>query len=291
MEQILINGIIAASIYALVGIGFSLIYSTTRFFHFAHAATFTAGAYFTYSLKEYVGLPLFFSVLIGVLMCGILGYFMDVLLFSQLRRRGASVLIMLLASLGLYVVLQNAISLSFGDRIKSIRSGLITEGSKFLGARITQIQLVTVFLSILIFVTLSIALKKTNMGRTLRAVSNNPMLARVSGIDSEVMINITFVLGSAIAGLAGILVAMDIDITPSMGMLPIMMGIVTVVIAGARNLPGIILGAILLGLAQNIGTWYMSSQWQDAIAFVVLIAFLLFRPEGFLGKKLKKSIV
>ena len=123
----------------------------------------------------------------------------------------------------------------------------------------------------------------------MRAVANDSELARVAGIESDKIILLTFALGSALAGIAGILVALDVDMTPTMGMNALMMGVVAVIIGGVGSIPGIALGALLLGMAQHLGVWFISSQWQDAIAFVILLLFLLFRPQGFLGKKVKTA--
>ena len=123
----------------------------------------------------------------------------------------------------------------------------------------------------------------------MRAVANDPELASVSGIDSGKVILLTFALGSALAGVAGILVAFDVDMIPTMGMNALMMGVVAVIIGGVGSIPGIALGSLLLGMAQHLGVWFISSQWQDAIAFAILLIFLLFRPQGFLGKKIKKA--
>ncbi|MEW5925159.1 MAG: branched-chain amino acid ABC transporter permease [Candidatus Zixiibacteriota bacterium] len=286
MTQIIVNSLIAASIYTLVGIGFSLIYNTGRFFHFAHAATFTLGAYFIYTFNLLLHIPLILSAIFSILGCGILGMIMDKTIFSTLRNRGASALIMLLASLGLYVVLQNSISVIYGDHIKSIRVGEITEGIPILGARITEIQSITVMTSILILMVIRLILKKTNIGISLRAVANNPILAQISGIDSNKVILFSFFAGSAFAGLAGILVSMDIDMTPSMGMAPFMMAVVAVIIGGISSISGIALGAIFLAFVQNLGILFVSSQWQDAIAFGMLIIFLIIRPQGFLGRRI-----
>ena len=123
----------------------------------------------------------------------------------------------------------------------------------------------------------------------MRAVANNPELARISGIESDRVILSTFALGSALAGIAGILVALDVDMTPTMGMNALMMGVVAVIVGGVGSIPGVALAALLLGMAQHLGVWYISSQWQDAIAFVILLTFLLFRPEGFMGKRVKTA--
>ena len=125
----------------------------------------------------------------------------------------------------------------------------------------------------------------------MRAVANDAQLSDISGLNSDRVIFWTFAIGSGLAGIAGILISFDLDMTPTMGMNALLMGVVAVIIGGVGNLPGVVLGALLLALAQHIGLWYLSSQWQDAIAFVILLVFLIFRPQGFLGKKVKKATV
>lgn len=289
--QLLVNGIIAGTIYILVAIGFSLVFSTVRFFHFAHGIVFTAGAYFTFLFKVWLGLPLFFSLVLAIGLSTLLGCSMEIWVYRPLRRKVASSLILLLASLGIYIVLQNVISMIFGDDTKSVRSGAAKEGFNVFGARITPIQILIICVSAVLVVVVALLLKKTKMGKAMRAVANDPELASVSGINSDRVILWTFAVGSALAGVAGILVALDVDMTPTMGMNALMMGVVAVIIGGVGSIPGVALGALLLAMAQHLGVWYISSKWQDAIAFVILAVFLLFRPEGFFGKKVKKATV
>lgn len=289
--QIIANGIIAAGVYILVALGFGLVYSATRFFHFAHGVVFTAGAYFTFLLKVWLGFPLSFSILLAIPLTTLLGCLMETFAYHPLRRKGASPLILLLASLGMYIVLQNVISMIFGDATKTIRSGPVKEGLNVFGARITPIQILIICVSIVLVVAVALLLKKTKMGKAMRAVANDPELASVSGIDSDRVILWTFAVGSALAGVAGILVALDVDMTPTMGMNALMMGVVAVIIGGVGSIPGVALGALLLGMAQHLGVWYISSKWQDAIAFIILAAFLLVRPQGFLGRRIKKATV
>lgn len=213
---------------------------------------------------------------------------MELSVYRPLRHKGASALILLLASLGIFIVLQNVISMVFGDDIKSIRSAVVEEGINILGARITPIQIIIISISLLLLAFCFFFLKYTKIGQAMRAVANDPELANSSGIESDRVILFTFALGSALAGTAGILVALDVDMTPTMGMSALMMGVVVVIIGGVGSIPGIAMGALLLGMAQHLGVWKIGSQWQDAIAFAILLIFLLFRPQGFLGKKVKK---
>jgi branched-chain amino acid transport system permease protein len=126
-------------------------------------------------------------------------------------------------------------------------------------------------------------------GKAMRAVASDSGLSKLSGIKSDRIILISFAIGSALAGIAGILVALDVDMTPTMGMNMLLMGVVAMIIGGAGSIWGIVLGSLLLATAQNLAVWYISSQWMDAVAFAILLLFLLFKPEGFAGKKSRKT--
>jgi branched-chain amino acid transport system permease protein len=291
INQLLLNALIAGSIYILIAVSFSLIYQTTRFFHFAHAVVFTSGAYFTYLFHKLLGFPIYISIPLAIGLAALLGCGMEFSIYKHLRKKNASPMVLLLASLGLYIVLQNTISMLFGDDTKSIRSGVVREGLPVFGARITPIQILIIVTSIVLVILVAIWLRKSKTGKAMRAVANDQELAQISGIDSNKVILWTFAIGSALAGVAGILVALDVDMTPTMGMNALMMGVVAVIIGGAGSIPGVALGALLLGLAQHLGVWKISSQWQDAIAFIILFLFLLIRPQGFLGRKVKKAEV
>jgi len=291
INQLLLNALFAGCIYILIAVSFSLIYHITRFFHFAHAVVFTSGAYFTYLFHKLLGLPVCIAIPIAIGLAALLGCGMEVSVYKPLRKKNASPMVLLLASLGLYIVLQNTISMVFGDDTKSIRSGVVKEGLLVFGARITPIQIVIICTSIVLVVLVALWLKKSKMGKAMRAVANDAELAEISGIDSHNVILWTFAIGSGLAGVAGILVALDVDMTPTMGMNVLMMGVVAVIIGGVGSIPGVALGALLLGLAQHLGVWKISSQWQDAIAFIILFVFLLVRPQGFLGRKVKKVSV
>lgn len=287
-NQLLINAIIAGSTYTLIALSFSLIYSTTKFFHFAHGAVYTFGPYFAYLFTVILGIPLFISIPLAVASSSIVGVLTELLIYKPLRRKGTTPLILLLASLGIYIVLQNIISMSFGDDTKTLRNGIVREGLEFLGARITPIQIAIIIVSMFLLIACWALMKYTKIGTAMRAVASDSDLALVSGIDSDRVILFTFALGSALAGVAAILISFDIDMTPTMGMNALMMGVVAVIIGGVGSIPGAALGGFLLAFAQNFGVWKISSQWQDAIAFIILLLFLLYRPYGFFGKKIRK---
>jgi len=288
LNQILLNSIVAGSIFALLAFGFSVVYVTTKFFHFAHGVIFTLGAYFTYLYASIIGLSLIISIPLAILSATLIGILIELIVYRPLRRKGTTPLILLLSSLGIYIVLQNLISMTFGDDTKTLRSGIVQEGIEIFGARITPIQIMIVIVSMVLLVGCWALMKFTKMGRAMRAVASDPNLALVSGIDTDKVILFAFALGSALAAVAAILISYDIDMTPTMGMNALMMGVVAVIVGGVGSIPGAALGGFLLAFAQNFGVWKISSQWQDAIAFIILLLFLLYRPYGFFGKKIRK---
>ncbi|MUG99235.1 branched-chain amino acid ABC transporter permease [Scytonema sp. UIC 10036] len=284
MAQIIVNIIIATGVTTLIALGFALIYQTTHFFDFAYGIILTSGAYFIFLFKEWLHFPLIISAIIAAILSALLGCLIDFFIYRQLRKQGATSLILLLASLGTYTVLQNVISIIFGDTTRTIRSGIIKEGISFLDARITSVQISIVCVSLLLVIAVALFLKKTRTGQAIRAVANDPQLAEIAGIKSDRIIGVTFALGSALAGVAGILISFDIDVTPTMGMNSMMAGVVAAIVGGVGSISGALLGALFLSTAQNVGAAFIGFQWQETIAFILLLAFLLLKPQGFLGK-------
>jgi len=290
-SQIIINIIIAFSIFNLAALSFSLIYQTTRFFHFAHAVVFTFGAYFTFLFSQLIGWSLVSAILTAIVAACLIGCMAEWFIYRPLRKRKSSSIVLLLASLGIYIVLQNLISLFFGDETKSIRTWEVREGIEIAGAYVTPVQIVIIATSIAIVILVSGYLMLAKTGKAMRAVASDSELSKLSGIKSDRIILISFAIGSALAGIAGILVALDVDMTPTMGMNMLLMGVVAMIIGGVGSIWGIVLGSLLLATAQNLAVWYISSQWMDAVAFGILLLFLLFKPEGFMGKKARKAVV
>jgi branched-chain amino acid transport system permease protein len=208
-----------------------------------------------------------------------------------LHRIRATPLIFLLASLGLLLATQNGLSLAFGDDTKSLRTGSVSEGYPWFSARITPVQVATIFTVLVVFVSLGLVFKFTNIGRKMRAIANDPELADVFGVRSEMVILQAFVFGSALAGLASILAAYDTDLTPVMGFKALLGAVVAVIVGGRGSILGIFLGGMLVGLTQHLVVWKLPNQWQDASVFFMLIVFLLLRPQGFMGKPLRKATI
>ncbi|HYH84139.1 MAG TPA: branched-chain amino acid ABC transporter permease [Pyrinomonadaceae bacterium] len=289
--QLFVNGIIAGSIYALVALGFSLIYNTTRFFHFAHAAVYTGGVYLAYFFRKEMALPSLVAYTLACAAAALVGMIIEIIVYRPMRKKGSDGLSLLIASLGVYIILENVISLIWGSETKTLREADIVEGISLLGARITPTQIIIIIVSFALVVLVSLVIWKSKAGVTLRAVSNDPELALVSGIESEKVNLLSFGIGSALAAAASILISFETNITPTMGFPVLVLAVIAIVVGGIGSNLGAILGGLLIGLAENLGVWKLPSKWQDTIAFMILIIFLFFRPQGFLGRRLKRVTV
>jgi branched-chain amino acid transport system permease protein len=289
IQQLVINGIIAGSIYGLIAIGFTVIYRTVKFFHFAHGVVYTAGAYFAYTLIISLHLNFALSFFLSVILAAILGVAIDRSVYYPLRQQDASNLIFLLASFGVFIFLQNLIQLIYGAQILTIRTGPIKEGHHFFGAVITDIQILILVVSCCLLVVLWLFIQRTKLGKAMRAVSDDSLAANVVGINPEKIIRSSFAIGSALAGAAGILISLETNIEPTMGFSALLKGIIASIIGGIGSIPGAVLGGFFLGLAENLGIWKISAGWKDCIAFAILIIFLLMRPSGILGAKTEKE--
>ena len=284
IAQLAINGLIAGSIYALVALGFTVIYGTVRFFHFAHGAVYAVGAYLAWLAVMQLGIPMIPGVILACLLAGALGVLIDVAVYRPLRASKAPNLVLLLASFGIFVFLNNALQLTFGADIKSLRTGPVKEGYHVLGAVITDVQIAILIACLILAFALIVFVKATRLGKAIRAVADDPVAASLVGIHSERIIRTSFFLGSVLAGAAGILVSLETNIEPTMGMNAILKGIIAAVIGGIGSIPGALVGGLVIGLAENLGVWGISSGWKDAIAFAILVGFLLFRPSGVFGR-------
>jgi branched-chain amino acid transport system permease protein len=286
-NQLLINGLIAGAIYALVASGFSLIYSVCKFVHFAHGVVIAFSAYFLYFLFSMMGLNFGFSVVLSIIFASLLGFLINQFVYKQLRKRRASNVILLIASVVLLIFFESLILLLFGADVKTIGYIKIAKGIEIFKAIITPLQIVIIAVSIALLILLYLFLKRTKIGKAMRAVADNKDVAEIVGISSEKIYNWSFIIGSAIAGIAGILVGLEQNLEPTMGTNLMIKGFTAAIIGGIDSVPGAILGSFLLGFAENFGIWFLPSGYKDAIAFIILFIFLLFRPQGILGIKKK----
>lgn len=286
--QIAYNILISFSIYLLVSVSFSQIYYLTKKIHIAHAAVISFGSYFVFFFANKFSIPFSVSVALAIASATLIGVACEVFIYRQMRKINVPALAYLIASIGLYVVLQNCISLFFGDDTKIINTAEVTVGNQIFGAYITTTQIVTVFVSIALFIAVNLFLHYTATGKSIRAVASNPKLCNIYGISSNKIILIAFGIGSALAATAGILSAMDTNMTPTFGFNLLLYGVVAMIIGGVGSTRGLIAGALLVATAQHLAAYYIDTKWMDAITYLILILFLIWKPLGFSGKRLKK---
>ncbi len=290
IQQFILNGLIAGAIYALVALGFAVIYRTVKFFHLAHGAVYTIGAYIGYTLAIQLKLPVVLAFILAMLASAIAGILINIIVYHPLREKKASNLILLLASFGIFIFVQNLIQLIYGAQTLSLRTGPVKEGYAIFSAVITPIQIIILITSIVLMIALWFFIMKTKLGKAMRAVSDDPVAANIVGINPEKIIMISFALGSALAGVAGFLIGLETNLEPTMGFSMILRGIIASIVGGIGSIPGAMLGGVFIGLAENMGIAWLPSAWKDVIVFAILIIFLLIKPHGFLGIKTKKEV-
>jgi branched-chain amino acid transport system permease protein len=282
-RQLLINGLNAGALYALIAVGFNLIYRTTKFFNLTHGAMLAVSAYAVYYLSKH-GFGLYAAGACGVLLAGVVGLAIERTVYLPLRKRRASNMVLLVASLGGLTVIQAVISLLFSSDPQVLESGIPPIYVVF-GGVVTQTQVEILASAVLITSALILVLKYTRFGRAVEAISDDAEVAAIAGIETNRVIAYVFFIGSAIAGLAGFLVGIQAGIDPHMGMNLLLKGVIAAIVGGLGSMYGAFLGAFVVGLSENFGIWKLPTVWKDAIAFGLLILFLLVRPRGILGSR------
>lgn len=286
--QLVLNIIVLTSLLSLLSLSVSMKYYCVKFFDLSHATIISVAAYFVFLFASKFSIPFSVSVALAIAAATLIGLACEVLVYRQMRKRNVPALAYLIASIGLYVVLQNCISLFFGDDTKVINTSEVTVGNQIFCAYVTTIQIITVFVSIALFVTVNFFLHYTATGKSIRAVASNPELCNIYGISSNKIILIAFGIGSALAATAGILSAMDTNMTPTFGFNLLLYGVVAMIIGGVGSTRGLVAGALLVATAQHLAAYYIDTKWMDAVTYIILILFLIWKPLGFSGKRLKK---
>lgn len=281
--QTILNGILAGCIYSLFAMGLTLIYGVLNFVNFAHGELIMWGAYFLYFLMEKpLSLPLSFALLPALFLTVLIGLGSDRLIFKPLRK--ANRLTLLITSLGLSFLLRNGAQLFWGAEIRTY--GLeIKKGMRFLGVSITSNQVAIIVVSVLCIFLLYLFFYKSRMGKSMRAISDDLELARVMGIPSDRTIQWTWVIASSLAGLGGILLALDTNLHPGMGLINLVKAFAATLLGGVGNLWGALFGGMVIGLAENISIWILSPGYKDAIAFGIMVVMLLFRSSVVFSSK------
>ena len=283
--QLLANGIIAGSVYALLGLGFGIIYSATRTFHFAHGAVYSMAGYLAFQFHVFWHLPLALSIALSLLAAILLGMGIEGLIYRPLRGVGASSMEILLSSLGLFILLQNFMIILWRSdpRVLPVAES-IRKGVEIGGIWVTYLQLIIIAISFGLWGLLLLFSQRTKMGKAIRALESDPEMTEIVGIDPVYIRFLVYGAGSALAGVSSILATMDMGIDPNSGIMALLIAVIAVIVGGIGNYSGTVLAGLLLGIAENMGIWKIPSEWKSTIAFGILVIFILFRPTGLLKK-------
>lgn len=285
----LISGLSLGSIYALIALGYTMVYGIAKMLNFAHGDIIMAGAYAMIVFVMTLGLPPLVSVLLGVIFCVVLGVTIEIVAYRPLRR--ASPLAVLITAIGVSYLLQNVALLIFGSDKKSFPSIIDISPVRIGSLTIKGESIMTLVLTGVIMILLTVFINKTKMGKAMRAVSEDKDAAELMGISVNRTISITFAIGSALAAAAGLFYGATYTfIGPYTGSMPGIKAFVAAVFGGIGSIPGAMLGGVLLGVIENLSKAYISTELSDAIVFGVLILVLVIRPTGLLGKKISEKV-
>lgn len=279
--QIGANTVVLASLYAILALGYNLLYSMNRFFDMTYAGYMVIGAYGYFAIYK-IGLGILPTILLTFFSVALIAYGSERFLFAKLRERKSTAVVLMVASLGILTIIQGIIAILFTSNIQVLRasSTVFHMGDVVL----TDIHVATIVCAVCLYGATAYVLKKTKRGVQFRAVNDNEELARASGVPVEKIRRVGTVAASLIGALAGILYGMDTSIEPLMGLGLLLKGIITAIIAGLGSITFGILGALLLATSENMAVWFISGEWKDAVAFLILILVLLIRPHGILQK-------
>lgn len=287
----LVNGISLGSIYAVIALGYTMVYGIARMLNFAHGDVIMVGAYIVFVMMNSLNMPPLVAIVGAVVLCTILGVTIERVAYRPLR--SAPSLAVLITAIGVSYLLQNLALLIWGSSPKSYTSVVSIPSLRLFDGQllITGETLVTLIVSTIIMVTLTLFVNRTKMGRAMLAVSEDRGAAQLMGVNINATISLTFAIGSALAAIAGVLMCSAYPtLQPTTGAMPGIKAFVAAVFGGIGSIPGAMLGGILLGVIESLGKVYISSQLADAIVFGVLIVVLIVKPTGILGKKVKEKV-
>lgn len=287
----LIGGVSLGSIYAIIALGYTMVYGIAKMLNFAHGDVIMVGAYISFCATSYWGVNPWISVVMAMVVCTVLGVVIEGLAYRPLRQ--ATSLAVLITAIGVSYLLQNLALQIWGSNPKVFTS-VVGEGSVSLfGGQlsISYVTIVTIVACVVIMVGLSLFTSKAKMGKAMRAVSEDKGAAQLMGINVNTTISVTFAIGSALAAIAGVLLCSAYPtLMPTTGSLPGIKAFTAAVFGGIGSVPGAMVGGILLGIIEIFSKAYISTQLSDAIVFAVLIIVLLVKPSGLMGKKITEKV-
>lgn len=297
--QQLINGLTLGGVYALMALGYTMVYGILELINFAHGEIYMLGAYlgiiflglFTAAGLTAINLPLalFFTVLLTIIVCSAYGFAMEKVAYKPLRN--APRLSPLISAIGVSIFLQNYVMLTQGATDKVFPQRFGDSGLQFLNMNMTYLQALIIIVSGILMLSLHLFIQKTKMGKAMRATAQDKTMASLVGININSIISITFIIGAGLAAVAGIMVASYYGLVNySIGYIAGIKAFTAAVLGGIGNIPGAMLGGIILGLVESAGAAYISSEYKDAYAFIILIVILLIKPAGILGKTTEEKV-
>lgn len=287
----LISGISLGSVYAIIALGYTMVYGIAKMLNFAHGDVIMVGAYISFCTTSYLGLSPLVSVLLAIVACTVLGIVIERLAYKPLRQ--APALAVLITAIGVSYFLQNAALLIWGSSSKTFSSVVGDWSIKLFDDQltITGVTIVTVLACIVIMAALTLFTTKTKLGTAMRAVSEDKGAAQLMGISVNSTISLTFAIGSGLAAIAGVLLCSAYPmLMPTTGSMPGIKAFTAAVFGGIGSIPGAMIGGILLGIIEIFAKAYISTQLSDAVVFAVLIVVLLVKPDGLLGKRVSEKV-
>lgn len=287
----LINGLSLGSIYAVIALGYTMVYGIAKMLNFAHGDVIMVGGYIVFSSTSYAGLNPYVAVLISIIFCTLLGMTIERVAYKPLRN--ASPLAVLITAIGVSYLLQNLALLIFGAQPKNFTSVVPLESIKLFDGQlvISGEAIVTIAVTVIIMVALVLFINKTRPGNAMRAVSEDRGAAQLMGVNVNGTIALTFAIGSGLAAIAGVLLCSTYsNLSSTTGAMPGIKAFVAAVFGGIGSIPGAMIGGVLIGIIEILGRAYISSQMADAIVFAVLIIVLVVKPTGILGKKIDEKV-
>ena len=291
LEQQLLNALTLGSVYALFALGFTLVFGVLAVINLSHGALFMVGSYAALALVTRFQAPLWLAMVGAMLVSGTLGLLVDVLILKPLRMRNAPHLIPMIATIGVSIMLTTAVQGMFGAEAMRFPEETLPAGEYIVGdVHVRALEIAIVLISFILMAVMFSILKRTQLGRALRAISESPKAAWLLGIPVERLFHATSFVASALGGIAGVLIALDFNaITPGMGQPMLHKGVAVIILGGMGDIRGALIGGLFLGFAEVISKAYLSSQMGDAAAFGLLFLILLVRPSGLFGRQLERK--